>query len=220
MYDMSYKKLNFERFSEEYMARASAEFLSFIRTRRSVREFSDRDIPVEVINNIVSAAASAPSGANKEPWFFSIVRDPDVKHKIRLGAEKEEKLFYTQKAPKYWLKDLNKFGTDWHKEFLEEAPFLIVVFKQIYDLNNNVKYKNYYVNESVGIACGFLLTAVHNAGLVALTHTPSPMGFLEKACKRPPNERAFLLIPVGYPDDNAKVPDLKKKQFSDYSEII
>ena len=220
MYDMSYKKLNFKRSTEEYMARASAEFLSFIRTRRSVREFSDRDIPVEVINDIVSAAASAPSGANKEPWFFSIVRDPDVKHKIRLGAEKEEKLFYTQKAPKYWLKDLNKFGTDWHKEFLEEAPFLIVVFKQIYDLNNNVKYKNYYVNESVGIACGFLLTAIHNAGLVALTHTPSPMGFLEKACKRPPNERAFLLIPVGYPDDNAKVPDLKKKQFSDYSEII
>ena len=217
---MSYKKLNFKRSTEEYMARASAEFLSFIRTRRSVREFSDRDIPVGVINNIVSAAASAPSGANKEPWFFSIVRDPDVKHKIRLGAEKEEKLFYTQKAPKYWLKDLNKFGTDWHKEFLEEAPFLIVVFKQIYDLNNNVKYKNYYVNESVGIACGFLLTAIHNAGLVALTHTPSPMGFLEKACKRPPNERAFLLIPVGYPDDNAKVPDLKKKQFSDYSEII
>jgi len=220
LYDMSYKKLNFKRSTEEYMARASAEFLSFIRTRRSVREFSDRDIPVEVINDIVSAAASAPSGANKEPWFFSIVRDPDVKHKIRLGAEKEEKLFYTQKAPKYWLKDLNKFGTDWHKEFLEEAPFLIVVFKQIYDLNNNVKYKNYYVNESVGIACGFLLTAIHNAGLVALTHTPSPMGFLEKACKRPPNERAFLLIPVGYPDDNAKVPDLKKKQFSDYSEII
>ena len=217
---MSYKKLNFKRSTEEYMARASAEFLSFIRTRRSVREFSDRDIPVEVINNIVSAAASAPSGANKEPWFFSIVRDPDVKNKIRLGAEKEEKLFYTQKAPKYWLKDLNKFGTDWHKEFLEEAPFLIVVFKQIYDLNNNVKYKNYYVNESVGIACGFLLTAIHNAGLVALTHTPSPMGFLEKACKRPPNERAFLLIPVGYPDDNTKVPDLKKKQFSDYSEII
>jgi len=220
LYDMSYKKLYFERFTEEYMARASSEFLSFIRTRRSVREFSDRDIPVEVINNIVSSAASAPSGANKEPWFFSIVRDPDVKKKIRLGAEKEEKLFYTQKAPKYWLKDLNKFGTDWHKEFLEKAPFIIVVFKQIYDLNNNVKYKNYYVNESVGIACGFLLTAIHNAGLVALTHTPSPMGFLEKACKRPPNERAFLLIPVGYPDDNAKVPDLKKKQFSDYSEII
>jgi len=202
------------------MARASEEFLSFIRTRRSVREFSDRDIPVEVINNIVSAAASAPSGANKEPWFFSIVRDPDVKHKIRLGAEKEEKLFYTHKAPQYWLKDLNKFGTDWHKEFLEEAPFLIVVFKQIYDLNNNVKYKNYYVNESVGIACGILLTAIHKAGLVALTHTPSPMGFLEKVCKRPKNERAYLLIPVGYPAVNAKIPDLQKKEYKEYATII
>lgn len=220
MYDMSYKKLYFERFTEEYMARASAEFLSFIRTRRSVREFSDRDIPVEVINNIVSAAASAPSGANKEPWFFSIVRDPDVKHKIRLGAEKEEKLFYTHKAPQYWLKDLNKFGTDWHKEFLEEAPFLIVVFKQIYDLNNNVKYKNYYVNESVGIACGILLTAIHKAGLVALTHTPSPMGFLEKVCKRPKNERAYLLIPVGYPAVNAKIPVLTKKEYNEYATII
>ena len=217
---MSYKKLYFKQFTEKYMARASEEFLSFIRTRRSVREFSDRDIPVEVINNIVSAAASAPSGANKEPWFFSIVRDPDVKHKIRLGAEKEEKLFYTHKAPQYWLKDLNKFGTDWHKEFLEEAPFLIVVFKQIYDLNNNVKYKNYYVNESVGIACGILLTAIHKAGLVALTHTPSPMGFLEKVCKRPKNERAYLLIPVGYPAVNAKIPDLRKKEYNEYATII
>jgi nitroreductase len=202
------------------MARASAEFLSFIRTRRSVRAFSDRDIPVEVINNIVSAAASAPSGANKEPWFFSIVRDPDVKNKIRLGAEKEEKLFYTQKAPAEWIKQLNKFGTDWHKEFLEDAPCLIVVFKQIYDLDNNVKYKNYYVNESVGIACGFLLTAIHNAGLVALTHTPSPMGFLEKICKRPKNERAYLLIPVGYPAGNAKIPDLRKKVYNEYAAII
>jgi len=210
LYDMRFKKLNYEQATEAYMARASAEHLSFIRTRRSVREFSDRDIPLEVINNIVSAAASAPSGANKEPWFFSIVRDPDIKHQIRLGAEKEEKLFYTQKAPEDWLKDLNKFGTDWHKEFLEEAPFLIVVFKQIYDLNNNVKYKNYYVNESVGIACGILLTAIHKAGLVALTHTPSPMGFLEKVCKRPKNERAYLLIPVGYPAVNAKIPVLPK----------
>ena len=217
---MSYKKLYFKRFTEEYMARASGEFLSFIRTRRSVREFSDRDIPVEVINNIVSAAASAPSGANKEPWFFSIVRDPDVKHKIRLGAEKEEKLFYTHKAPQYWLKDLNKFGTDWHKEFLEVAPYLIVVFKQIYDLKNGKKYKNYYVNESVGIACGILLTAIHRAGLVALTHTPSPMGFLEKICKRPDNERAYLLIPVGYPADDAEVPDLKKKEFNEFADII
>ena len=217
---MSYKKLDFQERSEEFMARASAEHLSFIRTRRSVREFSDREIPLEIINNIVSAAASAPSGANKEPWFFSIIRDPDVKHQIRLGAEKEEKLFYTQKAPKDWLNDLNKFGTDWHKEFLEIAPYLIVVFKQIYDLDNNIKYKNYYVNESVGIACGFLLSAIHSAGLVALTHTPSPMGFLEKICNRPKNERAFLLIPIGYPAADAEIPDLRKKDYNKYADVI
>ena len=217
---MSYKKLDFKERSEEYMARASAEHLSFIRTRRSVREFSDREIPLKIINNIVSAAASAPSGANKEPWFFSIIRDPDVKHQIRLGAEKEEKLFYTQKAPKDWLKDLNKFGTDWHKEFLEIAPYLIVVFKQIYDLDNNIKYKNYYVNESVGIACGFLLSAIHSAGLVALTHTPSPMGFLEKICQRPKNERAYLLIPIGYPAADAEIPDLGKKDYNKYADVI
>ena len=217
---MSYNKLDFKERSEGYMARASADHLSFIRTRRSVREFSDREVPLEIINNIVSAAASAPSGANKEPWFFSIIRDPDVKHQIRLGAEKEEKLFYTQKAPKDWLKDLNKFGTDWHKEFLEIAPYLIVVFKQIYDLDNNIKYKNYYVNESVGIACGFLLSAIHSAGLVALTHTPSPMGFLEKICKRPKNERAYLLIPIGYPAEDAEIPDLGKKDYNKYADVI
>ena len=217
---MSFEKLNYNRISQDDMARASSDFLSLMRFRRSVRQFSDQDIPIEVMKNIVSAAAAAPSGANKEPWYFSIVSNPVVKHEIRIGAENEEKAFYTQKAPASWLEDLNKFGTDWHKEFLEVAPYLIIVFKQIYDLQNGEKYKNYYVNESVGIACGILLTAIHRAGLVALTHTPSPMGFLEKACKRPPNERAFLLIPVGYPDDNAKVPDLKKKQFSDYAEII
>ena len=217
---MSFKKLNFNRISQDDMARASSDFLSLMRFRRSVRQFSDQDIPIEVMKNIVSAAAAAPSGANKEPWYFSIVSNPIVKNEIRIGAENEEKAFYTQKAPASWLEDLNKFGTDWHKEFLEVAPYLIIVFKQIYDLHNGEKYKNYYVNESVGIACGILLTAIHRAGLVALTHTPSPMGFLEKICKRPPNERAFLLIPVGYPAVNAKVPDLKKKQFSDYAEII
>ena len=202
------------------MARASSDFISFLRSRRSVREFSERDIPVEVIKNIVSAAALAPSGANKEPWYFTIVKDPEVKHEIRVGAENEEKAFYTQKATARWLEDLNKFGTDWHKEFLEVAPYLIVVFKQIYDLKNGKKYKNYYVNESVGIACGILLTAIHRAGLVALTHTPSPMGFLEKICKRPDNERAYLLIPVGYPADDAEVPDLKKKEFNEFADII
>ena len=165
-------------------------------------------------------AASAPSGANKEPWFFSIIKNADVKKKIRKAAEKEEKSFYTQRAPQSWLDDLNKFGTDWNKDFLEIAPYLIVVFKQIYDLDNGNKYKNYYVNESVGISCGFLITAIHNAGLVALTHTPSPMGFLEKICNRPENERAYLLIPVGLPDKDARVPILKKKNFNEYCEII
>ena len=217
---MSFIKLNFNRISQDDMARASSNFLSLMRFRRSVRQFSDQDIPIEVMKNIVSAAAAAPSGANKEPWYFSIVSNPVVKHEIRIGAENEEKAFYTQKAPASWLEELNKFGTDWHKGFLEVAPYLIIVFKQIYDLQNGEKYKNYYVNESVGIACGILLTAIHRAGLVALTHTPSPMGFLEKICNRPANERAFLLIPVGYPAVNAKVPELQKKQFSDYAEII
>ena len=217
---MSFKKLLFEDISENDMARASSDFISFLRSRRSVREFSERDIPVEVIKNIVSAASLAASGANKEPWYFTIVQDAAVKHEIRVGAENEEKAFYTQKATARWLEDLNKFGTDWHKEFLEVAPYLIVVFKQIYDLKNGKKYKNYYVNESVGIACGILLTAIHRAGLVALTHTPSPMGFLEKICKRPDNERAYLLIPVGYPADDAEVPDLKKKEFNEFADII
>ena len=217
---MSFKKLLFKYISEKDMARASSDFISFLRSRRSVREFSERDIPVEVIKNIVSAASLAPSGANKEPWYFTIVKDPAVKHEIRVGAENEEKAFYTQKATASWLEDLNKFGTDWHKEFLEVAPYLIVVFKQIYDLKNGKKYKNYYVNESVGIACGILLTAIHRAGLVALTHTPSPMGFLEKICKRPDNERAYLLIPVGYPADDAEVPDLEKKEFNEFADII
>ena len=214
---MSYKKLDYQERSEGYMARASAEHLSFIRTRRSVREFSDREIPLEIVNNIVSAAASAPSGANKEPWFFSIIRDPDVKHQIRLGAEKEEKLFYTQKAPKGWLKDLNKFGTDWHKEFLEIAPYLIVVFKQIYDLDNNIKYKNYYVNESVGIACGFLLSAIHSAGLVALTHTPSPMKFLNKILARPVSEKPLMILVAGYPEKQVRVPDITRKLLEDFA---
>ena len=217
---MSNKKLQYTPPSEDDMARASGDFLTFMRQRRTVREFSNRDIPIEVVKNIVSTAASAPSGANKEPWHFTIVKDPGVKRKIRIGAEIEEKAFYKQKAPESWLSDLNKFGTDWHKEFLENAPYLIIVFKQIYDLNDGKKYKNYYVNESVGIACGFLLTAVHRAGLVALTHTPSPMGFLEKICERPQNERAFLLVPIGYPLKDAVVPDLQKKQYSDYANKI
>ena len=217
---MGFKKYKQNKINDSTRVEQISEFKKQIKSRRSVRDFSKKDVSQEIIENIISIAASAPSGANKEPWFFSIVKDNKIKKEIRIAAEKEEKSFYTQRAPQSWLNDINKFGTDWNKEFLEIAPYIIVVFKQIYDLNNGQKYKNYYVNESVGIACGFLLAAVHRAGLVALTHTPSPMGFLEKICKRPENERAYLLIPVGLPNPNARVPVLKKKNFNEYCQII
>tara|TARA_B110000014_G_scaffold244435_1_gene215632 strand:+ start:651 stop:1304 length:654 start_codon:yes stop_codon:yes gene_type:complete len=217
---MSFKKYQNKKMSNSKRLELCNEFEQRMKTRRSVREFSKKDVSQEIIEKIVRISASAPSGANKEPWYFSIVKDMKIKKEIRLAAEKEEKSFYTQRAPQSWLNDLNKFGTDWNKEFIEIAPYIIVVFKQIYDLNNGQKYKNYYVNESVGIACGLLLTAIHTAGLVALTHTPSPMGFLEQICNRPENERAYLLVPVGLPSKNARVPVLKKKEFNDYCEVI
>ena len=217
---MGFKKYKQNKINDSTRVEQISEFKKQIKSRRSVRDFSKKVVSQEIIENIIRIAASAPSGANKEPWFFSIVKDNKIKKEIRIAAEKEEKSFYTQRAPQSWLDDLNKFGTDWNKEFLEIAPYIIVVFKQIYDLNNGQKYKNYYVNESVGIACGFLLAAIHRAGLVALTHTPSPMGFLEKICKRPENERAYLLIPVGLPNQDARVPILKKKNFNEYCQII
>ena len=217
--------MSFKKYSQKIQNDAAREeqselFKNDMKNRRSIREYSKRMVSQRIIENIIEVAANAPSGANKEPWFFSIIKDSKIKKKIRIAAEKEEKSFYTHRAPQSWLDDLNKFGTDWSKEFLEVAPYLIVVFKQIYDLDNGKKYKNYYVNESVGIACGFLLAAIHKAGLVALTHTPSPMGFLESICNRPQNERAFLLIPVGLPDSTARVPVLNKKKFNDYCEIL
>ena len=217
--------MSFKKYSQKIQNDAAREeqselFKNDMKNRRSIREYSKRMVSQRIIENIIEVAANAPSGANKEPWFFSIIKDSKIKKQIRIAAEKEEKSFYTHRAPQSWLDDLNKFGTDWNKEFLEVAPYLIVVFKQIYDLENGKKYKNYYVNESVGIACGFLLAAIHKAGLVALTHTPSPMGFLEKICNRPKNERAFLLIPVGLPDSTARVPVLNKKKFNDYCEIL
>jgi len=217
---VGFKKYKQNKINDSTRVEQISEFKKQIKSRRSVRDFSKKVVSQEIIENIIRIAASAPSGANKEPWFFSIVKDNKIKKEIRIAAEKEEKSFYTQRAPQSWLDDLNKFGTDWNKEFLEIAPYIIVVFKQIYDLNNGQKYKNYYVNESVGIACGFLLAAIHRAGLVALTHTPSPMGFLEKLCKRPENERAYLLIPVGLPNQDARVPVLKKKNFNEYCQII
>ena len=218
---MGFKKLDFEEYSESKMRSRSESFLNEIITRRTVREFSDRIVPIDIINNCIKTAASAPSGANKQPWQFVVVRDSGIKTKIREAAEKEEKEFYGHRATKEWLEDLNQFGTDWHKPFLDIAPYLIVVFRKIYDLEDDgTQRKNYYVNESVGIASGFLLAALHRAGLITLTHTPSPMNFLGEILNRPKNEKAFLLIPVGYPAKDAEVPDISKKPFGEISKIV
>ncbi len=210
---MSFQKLEFNEIPEIEMLNRSGNLLNALKTRRSVRDFSQRPVSEEIIHNCIKTAASAPSGANKQPWHFVSVKDSSIKKEIRIAAEAEEKEFYSHRATKEWLEDLNQFGTDWHKPFLETAPYLIVIFKEVIDTRGDDTRKNYYVNESVGIAAGFLLTAIHNAGLASLTHTPSPMKFLQKILKRPENERAFLLIPVGYPADEAYVPAIDKQPF-------
>ena len=217
---MPFKPLQFTPLPDNEMIQRSSTFREQLSTRRSVRHFSTKEVPMEVINNLVMTASSAPSGANKEPWTFVIVKDSKIKRDIRIAAEKEEKAFYDHRAPDEWLADLEPLGTDWNKPFIEDAPFLIVVFKKIYGMEDDLQFKHYYVNESVGIASGFLLAAVHQAGLVALTHTPSPMGFLANILKRPDNERAFLLIPVGYPAEDAEVPVLTKKTFEEVAEVF
>ena len=214
------KKLKFKRMSGDKMNARSEAFLKTMICRRSVRHFSKESVSINIIKDAIKIASSAPSGANKQPWHFTIVKDPLLKSKIRSAAEKEEKEFYQNRAPEYWLEDLKKFKTNWEKPFLEEAPFLIVVFKKTFTLSGEKKIKNYYVNRSVGIASGFLLSSLHNAGLATLTHTPSPMGFLEKLLNRPSNEKAILLIPVGFPSKDAEVPDLKKKLFKNVCNIV
>ncbi len=199
-------------YSGEETARRSRAFYEYMDRRRSIRFFSDKPVPREVIENIIRTASTAPSGAHKQPWTFCTVSDPAIKSQIRLEAEKEEYESYHGRMSEEWLKDLEPLGTDWHKPFLEIAPWLIVVFKKAYEMAGGEKQKCYYVNESVGIASGFLLAAIHHAGLVSLTHTPSPMNFLQKILDRPENERPFLLIPVGYPAADAVVPDLRRKQ--------
>tara|TARA_B100002052_G_scaffold39534_1_gene31642 strand:- start:1260 stop:1916 length:657 start_codon:yes stop_codon:yes gene_type:complete len=206
--------------SEAEMKMRSINFLEQMKERRSVRAFSRKSVPAEIIENAIKTANTAPSGANKQPWHFVVVGDQKIKNEIKIAAEKEEKAFYSQRATVSWLEDLNQFGTNWEKPFLAVAPFLIVIFKKNYDLSKTGKKKNYYVNESVGIAAGFLLAALHNAGLVALTHTPSPMAFLNEILKRPLNEKPVLLIPVGYPTQDTKIPNLKKKTFAEVSTIF
>lgn len=198
----------------EQIERAKA-FLTLCNRRRSVREFSEKSISPELIEAIVRTAGTAPSGANRQPWRFIAVKDPELKRQIRLAAEKEEKESYEKRMPDQWLQDLSALGTDWHKEFLEIAPVLIAVFAINYEDEGEGIHKNYYVRESVGIAVGFLLAAIHHAGLVALTHTPSPMDFLQEILRRPENEKPFLLIPVGYPRAGTRVPDIRRKALSE-----
>jgi iodotyrosine deiodinase len=219
-----FEPLAFDRLSPDAMLARSEELLTRIATRRTVRDFSDESVPFTLVENAVRAAALAPSGANRQPWRFVVVSDPEVKRAIRVAAEAEEKESYEKRMPEEWLEALAPLGTDWHKPFLETAPYLIAVFRMDFepvaaaggiDDGTVVKRRNYYVSESVGIACGFLLAALHLSGLATLTHTPSPMGFLNRILGRPAHEKPYLLIPVGYPADGAQVPVIEKKPLED-----
>jgi len=201
-----------EIFSEIEMLNRSKEYYDWIDERRSVRDFSNKEVPIEVVENIIKSASTAPSGAHKQPWTFCVVKSTEIKKKIRLAAEEEEKKSYSERMSEEWLNDLKNLGTNASKPFLEKAPYLIIVFKRPYEIDvQGKKHQNYYVNESVGLACGFLISAIHNAGLSTLTHTPSPMRFLEKILERPSNERAFLLLPIGYAASETYVPDIERK---------
>lgn len=201
-------RLEFARRPVSEMSRRAREFRELMARRRSVREFSDEQIPMEVVREAIHTAGQAPSGANKQPWTFVLVTDPGVKSEIREAAEQEERAFYEERASEEWLEDLEPLETGPEKPFLEEAPALIVVFAHRKGAEGGL---NYYVKESVGLACGMLISALHNAGLATLTHTPSPMGFLKEVLGRPEHERPFLLMPVGYPAEECRVPAIERK---------
>lgn len=212
---------DYKSLPETEMIERSKEFYNEIRKRRTVREFSDSMVPSEVIKNCIKAAGTAPNGANLQPWHFVVVSNKGIKHKIRIAAEEEEKEFYKKRAPKEWLEALEPLGTDEHKQFLETAPYLIVIFSKSYDLRpDGKKVKQYYSIESTGIAAGILITALHHSGLVTLTHTPSPMGFLNEILKRPVNEKPFLILVAGYPADDVRVPDIKKKSLDEITSFM
>jgi iodotyrosine deiodinase len=205
----------------EEMKRRAAGFYAELSRRRTVREFSDRPVPLEIIQDCLRAAGTAPSGANLQPWTFVVIADPAVKRQIRAAAEKEEYDFYHHKAPPEWLEALAPLGTDEHKPYLETAPYLIAIFAQSHGLRPDGQViKHYYAQESVGIATGILITALHQTGLVALTHTPSPMGFLNEILGRPANERPFLLLVAGYPAEGARVPVIEKKTLDEIAVFI
>lgn len=211
----------FVEYPPETMRERAEAFRDEMRRRRTVRDFSDRGVPREVIEACLSAAATAPSGANLQPWHFVAVADPDIKHRIREAAEAEEREFYRRRAPQEWLDALAPLGTDEHKPFLDTAPWLIAIFMQRYGrLPDGRKVKHYYPTESVGIATGLLVAALHHAGLATLTHTPSPMGFLNEILGRPANERAFLLLVAGYPAEDALVPVITKKPLEEIATFL
>lgn len=211
--------VDFIRREPDEMLQRSADFLDLMKRRRTVREFSGRAVPREVIENAILTAGRAPSGANKQPWHFAAISSADHKARLRVAAEEEEREFYGGRATKDWLQDLEPFGTDENKPFLEIAPWLIVVFRRSYDIDEETgeRLKNYYVHESAGLAAGLLIASLHNAGLATLTHTPSPMGFLNELCGRPKNEHATMLVVAGYPADNVTVPDIGKKSLDEIS---
>jgi iodotyrosine deiodinase len=211
----------YREYPVEEMKRRAREFYLDLRRRRTVRDFSDRPVPPEVIADCLRAAGTAPSGANLQPWHFVVVSDPVLKREIRAKAEKEEREFYHHKAPPEWLEALAPLGTDEHKPYLERAPLLIAVFVQRYGARpDGRRMKHYYAHESVGIATGFLIAALHHAGLACLTHTPSPMGFLNKILSRPASERPFLLLVVGYPAQGAQVPDIRRKALEEIATFV
>ncbi len=219
--DIQTVPLDYKEYSVEEMLERAEGFHLDIQRRRTVRGYSDRPVAREVIEACIRAAGSAPSGANRQPWHFVAIQDPALKSKIRSAAEQEEREFYEHRAPDDWLEALEPFGTDQHKPFLETAPWLIAIFAELHGVEKDgQKVKNYYVNESVGIATGFLITGLHRAGLVTLTHTPSPMAFLRDILGRPKRERAFLLLVVGYPEEGTRVPDIVKKDLEEIATFI
>lgn len=205
-----------EKLAPNQVATRAEDFYRLMDERRTVREFETTPVPKEVLYSLLKTASTAPSGAHKQPWTFCLISDPKIKQQIREAAEEEEKISYGSRMSDTWKADLKPLGTDWEKPFLEDAPYLIVVFKQSYGMENGEKIQHYYVNESVGIACGFLIAAIHQAGLATVTHTPSPMNFLSKILNRPSHEKPFLLLPVGYAKEPTYVPDISRKQMSEF----
>lgn len=211
---------DYKEYPLDEMKERARSFYEEMKRRRTVRDFSDRPVPRQIIEDCIKAAGMAPNGANKQPWHFVAVSDPDVKKEIREAAEKEEREFYERRATEEWLQALEPLGTGAEKPFLEEAPWLIAIFAERFGLKKGEKEKHYYVKESVGIATGMLITAIHKSGLASLTHTPSPMGFLNEILDRPDNERPFLLLVVGYPLEDVKVPDITKKSLNEIASFI